>query len=42
MQKRTQLDLLSESGSARYAVLRTYRRDGTAVETPMWFAVDAD
>jgi uncharacterized protein len=43
MQKRTQrVDLLSELGSARYAVLRTYRRDGTAVDTPVWFAVEAD
>ena len=43
MQKRTQrADLLSELSNARYAVLRTYRRDGTAVDTPIWFAVEAD
>ena len=43
MQKRTQrVDLLSELGNARYAVLKTYRRDGTAVDTPIWFAVAAD
>ena len=42
MQRRSQrVDLLSELGSARYAVLRTYRRDGTAVDTPIWFAVEA-
>ena len=40
MQKRTQrVDLLSELGKARYALLRTYRRDGTAVDTPIWFDV---
>jgi PPOX class probable F420-dependent enzyme len=40
MQKHPQrLDLLSELGSARYAMLRTYRRDGTAVDTPIWFDV---
>jgi PPOX class probable F420-dependent enzyme len=40
MQKQPQrLDLLSDLGSARYAMLRTYRRDGTAVDTPIWFDV---
>jgi PPOX class probable F420-dependent enzyme len=40
MQKRTQrVDLLSELGKARYALLRTYRRDGTTVDTPIWFDV---
>jgi len=40
MQKRTQrVDLLSELGKARYAMLRTYRRDGTTVDTPIWFDV---
>ena len=43
MQKHTQrVDLLSDLGSARYALLRTYRRDGTAVDTPIWFEVQAD
>jgi PPOX class probable F420-dependent enzyme len=32
-----QVDVLGELGSARYALLRTYRRDGTAVDTPIWF-----
>jgi PPOX class probable F420-dependent enzyme len=42
MQKRTQrVDLLSDLGSARYALLRTYRRDGTAVDTPIWFDAQA-
>jgi PPOX class probable F420-dependent enzyme len=41
MQKRTQhADLLSELGDIRYALLRTYRRDGTAVDTPIWFVAE--
>jgi PPOX class probable F420-dependent enzyme len=28
--------------AARYAQLRTFRRDGTAVDTPIWFALDGD
>jgi uncharacterized protein len=40
MQKQPQqVDLLSALGSARYAMLRTYRRDGRAVDTPIWFDV---
>ena len=40
MQKRTQrVGLLSELGKARYAMLRTYRRDGSTVDTPIWFDV---
>ncbi|OBK12519.1 PPOX class F420-dependent oxidoreductase [Mycobacterium asiaticum] len=27
---------------ARYVLLRSYRRDGTPVDTPIWFAFDAD
>ncbi|WP_406302212.1 PPOX class F420-dependent oxidoreductase [Streptomyces sp. NBC_00885] len=27
--------------SARYASLTTYRKDGTGVATPVWFAVDS-
>ena len=43
MQKRTQrLDLLGELSTARYAMLRTYRQDGTAVDTPIWFDVQED
>jgi PPOX class probable F420-dependent enzyme len=42
MQKRTQrVDLPSDLRSARYALLRTYRRDGTAVDTPIWFDAQA-
>lgn len=26
--------------SSRYALLRSYRRDGTPVDTPIWFALD--
>ena len=33
----TGLTALSRS---RYAMLRTYRRDGTPVDTPMWFTLD--
>jgi uncharacterized protein len=32
---------LHELGRARYALLRTYRRDGTPVDTPIWFHQDA-
>ena len=43
MQKRTQrVDLRSERGGTRYAVLRTYRRDGTPVDTPIWFDIQDD
>jgi uncharacterized protein len=28
--------------SSRYAQLRTYRRDGRAVDTPIWFVLDGD
>ncbi len=27
---------------ARYALLRSFRRDGTPVDTPIWFALDGD
>lgn len=27
---------------SRYALLRTYRRDGTPVDTPIWFHLDGD
>jgi len=38
MEKRTpRVDVLDELNSARYASLRTYRQDGTAVDTPIWF-----
>jgi uncharacterized protein len=38
MQKHPErVDVLGELGSTRYALLRTYRRDGTAVDTPIWF-----
>jgi len=35
-----QVDRLRELSRARYALLRTYRRDGAAVDTPIWFVVD--
>ncbi|MBJ7462157.1 MAG: PPOX class F420-dependent oxidoreductase [Mycolicibacterium sp.] len=35
----TDTDLATLSRS-RYAMLRTYRRDGTPVDTPIWFVVD--
>ncbi|OBF33707.1 PPOX class F420-dependent enzyme [Mycobacterium sp. ACS1612] len=38
MQKHKQpVDLVHELSGARYAMLRTYRRDGAAVDTPIWF-----
>ncbi|OBG64505.1 MULTISPECIES: PPOX class F420-dependent oxidoreductase [unclassified Mycobacterium] len=27
-------------GAARYALLRSFRRDGTPVDTPIWFGLD--
>lgn len=27
-------------GAARYALLRSFRRDGTPVDTPIWFGMD--
>lgn len=33
---------LDELQDARYALLRSYRRDGTPVDTPVWFALDDD
>jgi uncharacterized protein len=42
MQKRTQQIDLSELSETRYALLRTFRRDGTAVDTPIWFDVQRD
>ncbi|OBJ47983.1 PPOX class F420-dependent oxidoreductase [Mycobacterium asiaticum] len=32
----------TELATARYARLRSFRRDGTAVDTPIWFAFDGD
>jgi PPOX class probable F420-dependent enzyme len=34
--------LLESLASSRYAQLRTFRRDGRAVDTPMWFHLDGD
>lgn len=31
---------LDELRGARYALLRTFRRDGSPVDTPIWFALD--
>lgn len=33
---------LEELHDARYALLRSFRRDGSAVDTPIWFALDGD
>jgi PPOX class probable F420-dependent enzyme len=33
---------LDELRGARYALLRTYRRDGTPVDTPIWFVMEAN
>jgi uncharacterized protein len=32
----------SALGDARYALLRSFRRDGTPLDTPIWFAMDGD
>jgi PPOX class probable F420-dependent enzyme len=32
----------STLGDARYALLRSFRRDGTPLDTPIWFAMDGD
>jgi PPOX class probable F420-dependent enzyme len=42
MQKETQQTHLSELADVRYALLRTYRRDGTPIDTPIWFDIQAD
>ncbi|OBI04057.1 pyridoxamine 5-phosphate oxidase [Mycolicibacter nonchromogenicus] len=36
------LRLFNELQDARYALLRTFRGDGTPVDTPIWFAIDDD
>src|ERR1700742_2940266 len=33
---------LAELSTSRYALLRSYRRDGTPVDTPIWFGLDGD
>ena len=33
---------INELGRTRYALLRSYRRDGQPVDTPIWFAVQQD
>lgn len=33
---------LDELRTARYALLRSFRRDGSPVATPVWFALDDD
>lgn len=33
---------LDELRDARYALLRTFRGDGRAVDTPVWFGLDGD
>ncbi len=33
---------LRELSDARYALLRSFRRDGTPADTPIWFAMDGD
>lgn len=35
----TDTDIAALSGS-RYALLRTFRRDGTPVDTPIWFVIE--
>ncbi|GAA4537005.1 PPOX class F420-dependent oxidoreductase [Mycobacterium paraffinicum] len=33
---------LNGLGAARYALLRSFRRDGSPVDTPIWFGLDGD
>ncbi|MEB3030766.1 PPOX class F420-dependent oxidoreductase [[Mycobacterium] nativiensis] len=33
---------LDELHDSHYALLRTFRRDGTPADTPVWFALDGD
>src|ERR1700743_1433565 len=33
---------LAELSTSRYALLRSFRRDGTPVDTPIWFGLDGD
>lgn len=33
------VDVLGELTGARYALLRSYRRNGTAINTPIWFDI---
>ncbi|MDG3017216.1 PPOX class F420-dependent oxidoreductase [Speluncibacter jeojiensis] len=33
---------LGEIGAAKYVLLTTFRKDGTAVPTPLWVAMDGD
>src|SRR5246127_347140 len=33
---------LAELSAARYALLRSFRGDGTPVDTPIWFGLDGD
>ena len=42
MQTNSRLDVFGELSRARYASLRSRRRDGTPVDTPIWFARHAD
>lgn len=35
-------DTLHELRDARYALLRTFRKDGTPIDTPIWFAWDGN
>ena len=33
---------LAELRAARYVLLRSFRRDGTPIDTPIWFGLDGD
>ncbi|UXA04274.1 PPOX class F420-dependent oxidoreductase [Mycobacterium sp. SMC-2] len=33
---------LTDLSTARYALLRSFRRDGTPVDTPIWFGLDGE
>jgi PPOX class probable F420-dependent enzyme len=38
----SQPEVLTALSASRYAQLRTFRRDGSPVDTPIWFALDGD
>ena len=42
MATNTQHSDIDELSSTRYALLRSYKKDGAPVDTPMWFAVEGN
>ncbi len=42
MATNTQRSTVGELSSTRYAVLRSYKKDGEPVDTPIWFAIEGN